>query len=77
MCLFFFRSRPIEEVSQRMRDEHSRWLTEALARGKFDLPRIPVRRQDQGGFDELTATARGRVICERWWRKAFRAIFLS
>lgn len=59
-----------------MRDEHSAWLTEALRRGQFDLPRIPVKRADSGGFDEFAATARGRAICERWWRRALRAIFL-
>lgn len=76
VCLFFFRSRPIGEVAQRMRDEHSAWLTEALRRGQFDLPRIPVKRADQGGFSELTESARGREVCERWWRRALRAIFL-
>lgn len=76
VCLFFFRSRPIEEVAQRMRDEHSRWLTEALRRGQFDLPRIPLKRADEGGFSDLIETPRGREICERWWRRALRAIFL-
>lgn len=59
-----------------MRDEHSAWLTEALRRGRFELPRIPLRRADEGGFSHLTASARGRVVCERWWRRALRAIFL-
>ncbi|MBL8875947.1 MAG: hypothetical protein JNM86_09155 [Phycisphaerae bacterium] len=76
MCLFFFRSRPIGEVAQRMRDEHSAWLTEALRRSQFDLPRIPLRRADEGGFNDLTDSPRGRAVCERWWRRALRAIFL-
>lgn len=76
VCLFFYRSRPISDVAQAMRDQHSRWLTEALARSEYDLPRIPIRREDEGGFTELSATPRGRVVCERWWRRALRAIFL-
>ena len=76
MCFEFFQSRSYEDVGAKMRDEHSRWLTEAMNRGQFDLPRIPVRRADSGGFDFLTATARGRAVCERWWRRALWAIFL-
>lgn len=76
VCLNFFSSRPVEEAGARMRAEHSRWLSEAMNRGAYDLPRIPLRRADAGGFNFLTATARGRAVCERWWRRALRAIFL-
>jgi len=52
------------------RRTHERWLTRALRSG-MPLPRIPLRRVDEGGFEELLARPRGREVAARWWRMAF------
>lgn len=71
------RIRDVEDIAARWRAEHSAWLTAALEREKrekYAWPRIPLRRVDEGGFSGLTATPRGRVVCERWWRRALKAV---
>lgn len=52
---------------------HSRWLTRAIAGGK-PYPRIPVRRVDAGGWDELMRTPEGRQSAERWWSSALASV---
>lgn len=55
------------------------WLTWALGRQDGDertvveppvLPRIPVRRVDEGGFEELMRRPGGRGLAEAWWDEA-------
>ncbi|MBU6412383.1 MAG: hypothetical protein KGS45_02830 [Planctomycetes bacterium] len=58
-------------AGERARLLHSRWLTEALRSGR-DLPRIPLRRVEEGGWEELLAKPKGRDVAERWWRRALR-----
>jgi len=55
------------------RRTHERWLSLALA-GRGTMPRIPVRRVDEGGFDDLLSRPRGREIARRWWQMAFARI---
>ncbi len=59
--------------AQAFRRTHERWLTRAVA-AATPAPRIPVRRVDDGGFDDLTATPRGREVAGRWWRMAFSKV---
>jgi hypothetical protein len=56
--------------AEKFRRTHERWLNAAL-RGAAPIPRIPVRRADLGGFDDLLARSRGREVADRWWRRAF------
>lgn len=59
------------EVARRI---HSRWLTRALAGEQGRLPRIPVRRVSEGGFDAMMARTRGRAAAERWWLIALNRV---
>lgn len=58
-------------ASERARRLHSAWLTRALAGEEPDLPRIPARRVEQGGFTTLLRTATGRRWASEWWRRFF------
>ena len=49
----------------------SAFLTWALAANR-DVPRIPTRRVDRGGFADLTADA--RAAASRWWSQTFDRI---
>ena len=51
------------------RRQHSRWLTRAIRAGA-KVPRIPIRRVDEGGFDPLMASAEGREWARVWWEEA-------
>lgn len=51
------------------------WLTWALGRGDVkaappELPRIPVKRVDEGGFDDLRQRPGGSRLAEAWWDEA-------
>lgn len=72
--MYFTRRGNLEWRGERARRIHSEWLTLAL-RGERPLPRIPVRRVDEGGWEELLGQPNGRRICERWWRIALRWVF--
>jgi hypothetical protein len=63
-------SRDLLSKAQAFRSVHERWLSKAL-RSASPLPRIPVRRMDRGGFDDLLSQPRGRDVADRWWRMAF------
>ncbi len=52
-----------------MRNEHSAWLTQALATRR-DLPRIPVRPVEDGGFGKLMSLPNGADLAAKWWRVA-------
>ena len=56
--------------------ETEAWLTWALAHGD-DLPRIPTRRVDRGGFSELVRRPMGRVLAAHWWSEATRGLGLG
>lgn len=64
-------------ASERARRLHSAWLTRALygddaAYG--DLPRIPARRVEQGGFGVILRTAFGRRWASEWWRRVLERV---
>jgi hypothetical protein len=58
-------------AGERARLLHSRWLTDAMRSGR-PMPRIPLRRVEEGGWEELLARPKGRDVAERWWRRALR-----
>ena len=60
-------------AAEKATQEHSAWLTEALRSGR-SLPRIPVKRADEGGFDALRARPSGEKHAERWWRLALEKV---
>ena len=62
---------PFREVQQRIaakryRDEHSRWLTRAMASGQR-FPRIPTAEVSRGGFSPMMSNPNGRLAAEWWW----------
>ncbi len=63
----------LETPSERVRREHTEFLTYALW-SNHPFPRIPLRRVDAGGFDALRLKPRGREVAERWWRRALRFV---
>lgn len=69
MLWSFFNSRDVPSKAEQFRRAHERWLSAAI-RSPSPLPRIPVRRVETGGFDDLLARPRGREVADRWWRIA-------
>jgi len=53
--------------------ETSAFLTWALSSG-VDLPRIPTRRVDEGGFGGRFRHAAARAAGFRWWARAIETI---
>ncbi len=53
--------------------ETSVFLTWALSSG-VDLPRIPVRRVDEGGFDRLLRLPGARRALGRWWMRTLDVV---
>jgi hypothetical protein len=68
--MLWWTERSREEAGERFRREHERWLEFVVSTGA-PVPRIPVRRMDEGGFDALLARPRGREVARRWWELAF------
>ena len=60
---------------QRMIDETSAFLSWALAEDR-NLPRIPRKRVDEGGFTELLAVPGARVLIGRWWNRVLTELEL-
>lgn len=62
-------SRPPRDVRLRMIAETEAFLNWALQDGR-DLPRIPRRRVDAGGFEPLLRHPGARAMVLRWWQRA-------
>ncbi len=56
------------DYQREMIDETSRWLSWALSEGR-DLPRIPTRMSDHGGFSSLMKMAGAKKLVARWWAR--------
>lgn len=56
-----------------MIDETSRFLSWALA-SQEDVPRIPCRRVDQGGFSQILRKPGARAAAAHWWYRALDRI---
>lgn len=62
-----------ESAAEAMKRTHARWLTRALRSPRSRSFRIPTRRVDAGGFEELVRTEAGRAWADRWWSDAMQA----
>jgi len=56
-----------------MIDETGAWLTWALNNG-YDLPRIPRRRVDFGGFERLLQNPGAKAAVNYWWMRTLERI---
>lgn len=56
-----------------MIDETSAFLTWALGSG-VELPKVPRRRVDSGGFSQFLRAPGAKAAVERWWSTAL-AVF--
>lgn len=68
------RRQRILTASEQARRVHSAWLTRALSGEMAELPRIPARRVEQGGFNALLFTAAGRRWAAEWWRRVLERL---
>lgn len=59
--------------SDQMIAETSAFLTWALSRN-VQLPRIPTRRIDRGGFADLLKSPAARAAVYCWWSRALDAV---
>jgi len=66
----FFSRAHLQDKAVAFRRVHEQWLTNVLASGD-DLPHIPVRRVEDGGFNDLRARPGGRPRADQWWATAF------
>jgi len=66
----FFQRDDLTPRAVEFRRVHEAWLTRALSSPRA-VPRIPVRRHDDGGFGPLLKRPTGRSHAERWWSLAF------
>ena len=62
------KSREPRDLRSEMIDETSRWLSWALSQGR-DLPRIPTRMVDHGGFSKLLKMPGAKALAARWWKR--------
>jgi hypothetical protein len=69
----FFRSGDLPPLAEAYRRVHEAWLTRAVRSGRT-YPRIPLKRVDQGGFDGMVKTPRGRAMADRWWMTALERV---
>ncbi|MCC5829426.1 MAG: hypothetical protein JJU36_08260 [Phycisphaeraceae bacterium] len=60
------RASELEDIPRRMAEETSAFLTWALS-GSHDMPRIPRRRVDEGGFGSMLKMPGARRLVYRWW----------
>ncbi|MBL9030663.1 MAG: hypothetical protein JNM80_03025 [Phycisphaerae bacterium] len=68
----FFRADDRDSAAE-FRRVHESWLTRALASRRV-YPEIPLRREDQGGFDALRASPTGRAHADLWWSIALARV---
>lgn len=62
------KSREPRDLQREMIDETSRWLSWALSQGR-DLPRIPTRMVDHGGFSKMLKQPGAKALVARWWKR--------
>ncbi len=65
--------RNIYDHRERMIAETGAWLSWAL-KVDIELPRIPRRRVDAGGFGHYLRLPHARARLDRWWNKALDAV---
>ncbi len=68
---------PLEAPHLRAAGELERWLNWALGVDGSELPRIPLRRVNDGGWSGVVRTLEGRRWADEWWEGAFAAVDLD
>jgi len=68
---FFGFKKRIEDAGVKARRIHGDWLTKAIFGGGA-MPRIPVRKISEGGYEHVRRTETGRAWADSWWSGAFR-----
>jgi len=66
-------SRLPRDLREQMIDETNAFLNWAL-RHPGQVPRIPRRRVDRGGFSQLMRMPGARELAGRWWRRALEMV---
>ncbi len=66
----FWRKARNDDRSRLFRLAHERWLSRAL-HARIPYPRIPIRRVDEGGFDDVRERPEARARADLWWDLAF------
>ncbi len=61
------------DLQKEMIDETNRWLSWAMSKGR-DLPRIPTRMVDHGGFDRILKKPGARKLVAHWWRRVLDSL---
>lgn len=61
------------DTAAEFRAVHEAWLTRAMT-SRRAYPEIPVRREDQGGYDALRSRPTGRAHAELWWTIALARV---
>lgn len=56
-----------------MLDETSAWLSWAI-RNRVEVPRIPRRRVDLGGFTKIINNPGARAAAKQFWVRTFAAL---
>lgn len=67
------RKNEIRDLRRDMIQDTNRFLTWALQQER-DLPRIPVRRVERGGFDRLMSVPGAAKMASRWWGRALNML---
>ncbi|MEM7681057.1 MAG: hypothetical protein AAF288_03790 [Planctomycetota bacterium] len=68
-----FNPDPLAQRRRQMISETEAFLNWAMQSGQ-DVPRIPRRRTDQGGFDGLIAGDVAKAAVRCFWRRALRSV---
>ncbi len=63
----------VQDARRKMIDETSAFLTWALAEER-NLPSIPRRRVDDGGFTEILLRPGGRALVTKWWSRILETL---
>ncbi len=62
-----------QHPGRRMIAEHNAFLSWAMSEDA-DIPRIPSRRADRGGFAEMLKAPGARAAIEHWWRRVLTTL---
>ena len=65
---------PPDAYRRQMIRETEAFLTWALSQDRGDLPRIPVRRADRGGFKWVAKHRGAKALVVHWWRQALNKL---
>ncbi len=61
------------DYQREMIDETSRWLSWALSEGR-NVPRIPTRLVDHGGFSKMMKMPGAKRLVARWWGRVLEML---